>query len=104
MKEHQSVLEAPTQQESLGPAAAQEGTITVAELVGRTRAQLGVAQIFGVIGSGNFRVTNSLRRHGVPYVATRHEAGAITMADAYARTSGQFAAMTTHRDAVLPTP
>ncbi|MDE8669969.1 thiamine pyrophosphate-binding protein [Pseudarthrobacter sp. H3Y2-7] len=71
--------------------------MTVAELVGRTLAQLGVAQIFGVIGSGNFHVTNSLRSHGVPYIATRHEAGAITMADAFARTSGQLAVMTTHQ-------
>ncbi len=97
MKENQSVLEAPTQQEASGPAAAQGGTITVAELVGRTLAQLGVAQIFGVIGSGNFHVTNSLRMHGVPYIATRHEAGAITMADGFARTSGQLAVMTTHQ-------
>ncbi|WP_285251297.1 thiamine pyrophosphate-binding protein [Pseudarthrobacter sp. fls2-241-R2A-168] len=71
--------------------------MTVAELVGRTLAQLGVAQIFGVIGSGNFHVTNSLRMHGVPYIATRHEAGAITMADGFARTSGQLAVMTTHQ-------
>jgi thiamine pyrophosphate-dependent acetolactate synthase large subunit-like protein len=72
-------------------------TITVAELVGRTLAQLGVAQVFGVIGSGNFTVTNSLRDHGVPYIAARHEAGAITMADAYSRTSGRIAVMTTHQ-------
>jgi thiamine pyrophosphate-dependent acetolactate synthase large subunit-like protein len=97
VKENQSVLETPAQQDGTGQAPAQDGTITVAELVGRTLAQLGVAQIFGVIGSGNFNVTNSLRRHGVPYVATRHEAGAITMADAYARTSGQLAVMTTHQ-------
>ncbi|WP_354227223.1 thiamine pyrophosphate-binding protein [Arthrobacter bambusae] len=71
--------------------------MTVAELVGRILAQLGVGQVFGVIGSGNFHVTNSLRRQGVPYIATRHEAGAITMADAYARTSDQLAVMTTHQ-------
>jgi thiamine pyrophosphate-dependent acetolactate synthase large subunit-like protein len=97
VKENQSVLEASIQQERAEPAAAQDETITVAELVGLTLAQLGVAQIFGVIGSGNFNITNSLRRHGVPYIAARHEAGAITMADAYARTSGQLAVMTTHQ-------
>lgn len=47
---------------------------TVADLVGRTLAELGVGYAFGVVGSGNFTVTNALRRHGVPFVAARHEA------------------------------
>ena len=65
----------------------------VAELVGRTLAQLGVGHAFGVVGSGNFAVTNALRAAGVPFVAARHEAGAATMADAYARTSGLVAVL-----------
>jgi thiamine pyrophosphate-dependent acetolactate synthase large subunit-like protein len=69
----------------------------VAELVGRTLAQLGIGHAFGVVGSGNFAVTNALRDHGVPFVATRHEAGAATAADAYARTSGEVAAVTVHQ-------
>ncbi|HEY4006709.1 MAG TPA: thiamine pyrophosphate-binding protein [Pseudonocardia sp.] len=69
----------------------------VAELVGRTLARLGVAQAFGVVGSGNFHVTNALRTHGVPFVATRHEAGAATAADAYARTTGRVAVVSTHQ-------
>jgi thiamine pyrophosphate-dependent acetolactate synthase large subunit-like protein len=69
----------------------------VAHYVGRVLAELGVAQAFGVIGSGNFAVTNSLRAHGVPFVAARHEAGAITMADGYVRVSGRMALMTTHQ-------
>ena len=71
--------------------------MTVAELVGRTLAQLGVAQAFGVVGSGNFVVTNALRANGVPFVAARHECGAATMADAYARMSGRPAVVTTHQ-------
>ena len=43
----------------------------VAELVGRTLAQLGVGHAFGVVGSGNFEVTNALRDHGVPLTLTR---------------------------------
>lgn len=71
--------------------------MNIAELVGRTLAQLGVGHAFGVVGSGNFDVTNALRRHGVPFVAARHEGGAATMADAYARMSGTVAVVTLHQ-------
>ncbi|TQM09444.1 thiamine pyrophosphate-binding protein [Pseudonocardia kunmingensis] len=69
----------------------------VAELVGRALADLGVGHAFGVVGSGNFHVTNALRAAGVPYVAARHEGGAATMADAYARTSGRVGVVTLHQ-------
>ena len=70
---------------------------TVADVVGQTLATLGVGHCFGVVGSGNFRVTNALRAGGVPFTATRHEAGAATMADAYARMSGQVALLSVHQ-------
>ncbi|HEX2808883.1 MAG TPA: thiamine pyrophosphate-binding protein [Kineosporiaceae bacterium] len=70
---------------------------TVAEVVGRAVGRLGVRQAFGVVGSGNFHVTNALVAAGVQYVAARHEGGAITMADAYARVSGTVAAVTLHQ-------
>ncbi|GAA5131393.1 thiamine pyrophosphate-binding protein [Pseudonocardia adelaidensis] len=71
--------------------------MTVAELVGRALAELGVGHAFGVVGSGNFHVTNALRDGGVPYVAARHEGGAATMADAYARTSGRVGVLSVHQ-------
>ncbi|MEV4316901.1 thiamine pyrophosphate-binding protein [Actinocrispum sp. NPDC049592] len=71
--------------------------MNVAEAVGRTLAELGVAQAFGVVGSGNFEVTNALRAYGVPFVAARHEGGAATMADAYARMSDRVTAVTLHQ-------
>ncbi len=70
---------------------------STAQLVGETLAGLGVAHAFGVVGSGNFVVTNALRDGGVPYVAARHESGAATMADAYARMSDRLAVVTTHQ-------
>lgn len=75
-----------------GPA-----TITVAELVGRALAILGAGHCFGVVGSGNFAVTNALRAAGVPFTQTRHEGGAATMADAYARMSGRVALVSVHQ-------
>lgn len=68
-----------------------------AGLVGRTVAGLGVVQAFGVVGSGNFAVTNAMRAAGVPFVAARHECGAVVMADAYVRTCGKLAAVTLHQ-------
>lgn len=69
----------------------------VAELVGYTLATLGAGHVFGVVGSGNFVVTNALRRAGVPFTAARHEGGAATMADAYGRMSGKVGIVSTHQ-------
>ncbi|GLU60212.1 hypothetical protein Pure05_27230 [Paenarthrobacter ureafaciens] len=69
----------------------------VSELVGYTLARLGAGHVFGVVGSGNFVVTNALRRAGVPYTAARHEGGAATMADAYGRMSGKVGVVSTHQ-------
>src|SRR4051812_21557928 len=71
--------------------------VDVAEVVAATLSRLGVEQAFGVVGSGNFHVTNALRRHGVGFVAARHEGGATTMADAYARISGTVSVVTVHQ-------
>ncbi|MEV4326825.1 thiamine pyrophosphate-binding protein [Microbispora rosea] len=71
--------------------------MNVAEAVGAALAALGVRAAFGVVGSGNFHVTNALVEHGVRYVAARHEGGAATMADAYARMSGTVAVLTVHQ-------
>ena len=76
---------------------AQQSSATVAQLVGRTLAELGVGHVFGVVGSGNFEVTNALRLAGVPYTAARHEGGAATMADAYSRMSGLVGVVSTHQ-------
>ena len=69
----------------------------VAEVVGRTLAQLGVGHVFGVVGSGNFAMTNALRAAGVPFLAARHEGGAASMADAFARTSGLVSVLSVHQ-------
>ncbi len=65
--------------------------------VGHALAALGVRQVFGVVGSGNFHVTNALIAGGARFVAARHEGGAATMADAYSRMSGTVAALSVHQ-------
>ena len=71
--------------------------MNVAEVVAATLAERGVRQVFGVVGSGNFHVTNGLRSAGARFVAARHESGAATMADAYARLSRTVTAFTVHQ-------
>ncbi|WP_420032058.1 thiamine pyrophosphate-binding protein [Streptomyces sp. cg28] len=71
--------------------------MNVAEAVGRALVAAGVGQVFGVVGSGNFHVTNAMAAAGARFVATRHEGGAATMADAYARVSGSVAALSVHQ-------
>ncbi|WP_341395860.1 thiamine pyrophosphate-binding protein [Arthrobacter sp. G119Y2] len=72
-------------------------TVPVSVLVGQTLAGLGVGHVFGVVGSGNFDVVNALRSAGVPFTAARHEGGAATMADAYARMSNRVGVVSTHQ-------
>jgi acetolactate synthase-1/2/3 large subunit len=71
--------------------------VLVAEAVGRVLAGLGADRAFGVVGSGNFHLTNALRACGVAFVAARHEGGAAVMADAYARMSGRLGVLTVHQ-------
>jgi thiamine pyrophosphate-dependent acetolactate synthase large subunit-like protein len=70
---------------------------TVAHAVGDALVRCGIGSVFGVIGSGNFVVTNAMIAAGARFVAARHEGGAATMADAYARMSGEVAALSLHQ-------
>jgi acetolactate synthase-1/2/3 large subunit len=69
----------------------------VAEAVGQGLAKLGAEVVFGVVGSGNFHVTNALIAGGARFVAARHEGGATVMADAWARTTGRPGVVSVHQ-------
>lgn len=69
----------------------------VYERVAETLWQLGVRQIFGVAGSGNYRVTRALVDCGADYVSARHEGGAMSMADAYARMADSVPMVSVHQ-------
>ncbi|HEV2141079.1 MAG TPA: thiamine pyrophosphate-binding protein, partial [Candidatus Dormibacteraeota bacterium] len=51
----------------------------------------------GLVGSGNFHLANAMRAGGVRFIAARHETGAVTMADSYARVSGRLGVCTVHQ-------
>ena len=69
----------------------------VSEAIGRTLAGLGMEAFFGLVGSGNFTVTNALREAGATFYSSRHECGAIMMADGYARSSGKIGVCSVHQ-------
>jgi acetolactate synthase-1/2/3 large subunit len=71
--------------------------VRVAEAVGRTVAGLGADTVFGVVGSGNFHVTNGLTAGGARFIPARHEGGAAVMADAWARTAGRVGVLSVHQ-------
>jgi len=69
----------------------------VSELIGQTLADQGVEVFFGLVGSGNFTVVNALQKSGARFYSSRHECGAIMMADGYARASGKVGVCSTHQ-------
>ena len=71
--------------------------MNAAEVVGRTLAELGVRDAFGVLGSGNFIATLAMHESGVAFHHARHEGGAICMADGYARVSGRVGVCSVHQ-------
>jgi thiamine pyrophosphate-dependent acetolactate synthase large subunit-like protein len=69
----------------------------VSDAVATALAELGADMVFGLVGSGNFHVTNALIARGARFVAARHEGGAASMADGWARTAGRPAILSVHQ-------
>src|SRR5215203_6872498 len=69
----------------------------VSEAIGRTLADRGVEVFFGLVGSGNFAVTNALHAAGAAFYSARHEGGAVMMADGYARACGKVGVVSVHQ-------
>ncbi|MEO7125870.1 MAG: thiamine pyrophosphate-binding protein, partial [Nakamurella sp.] len=69
----------------------------VYERVAEVLWHFGVRQIFGVAGSGNYRVTRELMELGAKYVGARHEGGAVSMADAFSRMGDSLPMVSVHQ-------
>ena len=67
----------------------------LATTVGQALAAEGVRVAFGVVGNANFLAVAGLMAGGARYVAARHEGGAVAMADAYYRATGEVAVCAT---------
>ncbi len=69
----------------------------VSDAVGTVLTRLGATTVFGVVGSGNFHVTNALIAGGARFIAARHEGGAACMADGWARVTGEVGLLSVHQ-------
>jgi acetolactate synthase I/II/III large subunit len=69
----------------------------VSDAVAAVLADFGADTVFGVVGSGNFHVTNALIARGARFVPARHECGAASMADGWARLSGRPGILSVHQ-------
>jgi len=69
----------------------------VSDAIAKSLTSLGADTIFGVVGSGNFVLTNAMIANGARFFAARHECGAASMADAWARLAGRPGVLSLHQ-------
>jgi thiamine pyrophosphate-dependent acetolactate synthase large subunit-like protein len=69
---------------------------TVAAVIAKDLAALGARRCFGLLGTANFKVTHALVGAGVELISARHEGNAVSMADAYAKATGELTLVSVH--------
>jgi thiamine pyrophosphate-dependent acetolactate synthase large subunit-like protein len=69
---------------------------TVAAVIASDFAAYGARRCFGLLGTANFKVSHGLVQAGVELVAARHECNAASMADAYAKATGELTLVSVH--------
>ncbi len=72
------------------------GAPTVASVIAADLAHYGARRCFGLLGTANFKVSHALVQAGVELVCARHEGNAASMADAYAKASGELTLVSVH--------
>ncbi|WGH82938.1 thiamine pyrophosphate-binding protein [Auritidibacter ignavus] len=81
----------------------QPGPPTLTQRMAEILADHGLTHVFGVVGSGNFHLTNHLIAAGIDFTAARHEGAAASMADAYTRLASLDSPETRDRPELNPT-
>src|SRR5215472_14890719 len=69
---------------------------TVASVLAADLAAYGARRCFGLLGTANFRITHALAQSGVALISARHETNAASMADAYAKATGDLTLVSVH--------
>jgi thiamine pyrophosphate-dependent acetolactate synthase large subunit-like protein len=72
------------------------GNPSVASVIAADLAGYGARRCFGLLGTANFRVSHALVQAGVELVSARHECNAASMADAYAKATGELTLVSVH--------
>src|SRR6202165_1636946 len=71
-------------------------TPTVAAVIAGNLAAFGAQRCFGLLGTANFKISHALVEAGVEFVSARHECNAASMADAYAKATGELTLVSVH--------
>jgi thiamine pyrophosphate-dependent acetolactate synthase large subunit-like protein len=69
---------------------------SVAAVIARDMAALGARRCFGLLGTANFKISHALVEAGVELISARHEGNAASMADAYAKATGELTLASVH--------
>jgi thiamine pyrophosphate-dependent acetolactate synthase large subunit-like protein len=69
---------------------------TVAAVLAKDLAALGARRCFGLLGTANFKISHGLVQAGVELISARHEGNAASMADAYAKATGELTLVSVH--------
>jgi thiamine pyrophosphate-dependent acetolactate synthase large subunit-like protein len=72
------------------------GNSTVAAVIARDLAAFGARRCFGLLGTANFKISHALVSAGVELISARHEGNAASMADAYAKATGELTLVSVH--------
>jgi thiamine pyrophosphate-dependent acetolactate synthase large subunit-like protein len=72
------------------------GNSTVATAIARDLAAYGARRCFGLLGTANFKISHALVGAGVELISARHEGNAASMADAYAKATGELTLVSVH--------
>src|SRR5437899_5569680 len=69
---------------------------TVAAVIAQDLASYGARRCFGLLGTANFKISHALVGAGVELISARHEGNAASMADAYAKATGELTLVSVH--------
>ncbi len=72
------------------------GNPTVASVIAGDLAGYGARRCFALLGTANFKVSHALVQSGVEVISARHECNAASMADAYAKATGELTLVSVH--------
>ncbi len=72
------------------------GNPSVASVIAADLAGYGARRCFGLLGTANFKVSHALVQSRVELICARHECNAASMADAYAKATGELTLVSVH--------